>query len=443
MKKVLLSLIAVLAAITVSAQSFRDEIAKNPNLSASNYMAYPTPSGRNMQDPAGYEPVYISHYGRHGSRYQINEKTYTRPIRALEQADSAGILSVKGKEVLEKVRKMYTESHNRWGELTELGAQQHREIARRMYQRFPNVFKDSVWVDAKSTVVIRCILSMESELQELIRMNPRLRIRHDASEHDMYYMNLSDKKLSSERNTPEAKKAYDTWIKKNVNYSSILAKLFTKTDSLEKLIDKKGLMFNLFNLAGIVQNSEIRHSLSLYDLYTTDELYNQWRESNVYWYLRYAAAPQNGGRQPFSQRNLLRNIIDQADSCLALPCPGATLRFGHDTMVLPLVCLLGINGYDKQINNLDDLEKEGWINTRIFPMGCNVQFVFYKPKGQVKVSDDKIIVRVLLNEEDAKIPVKTWQGERKDITRATPLLPFYRWSDVKAYYNAKLASFRN
>ena len=55
---------------------------------------------------------------------------------------------------------MYAEAYNRWGELTPLGAEQHKQIARRMYKRFPSVFKDSVWVDAKSTVVIRCILSI-------------------------------------------------------------------------------------------------------------------------------------------------------------------------------------------------------------------------------------------------------------------------------------------
>ena len=67
------------------------------------------------------------------------------------------------------------EAYNRWGELTPLGAEQHKQIARRMYKRFPSVFKDSVWVDAKSTVVIRCILSMENELQELIRQNTRFK----------------------------------------------------------------------------------------------------------------------------------------------------------------------------------------------------------------------------------------------------------------------------
>ena len=44
---------------------------------------------------------------------------------------------------------MYAEAYNRWGELTPLGAEQHKQIARRMYKRFPSVFKDSVWVDAK------------------------------------------------------------------------------------------------------------------------------------------------------------------------------------------------------------------------------------------------------------------------------------------------------
>lgn len=443
MKKHFLLLLSVFSVMAVSAQSFREEIAKNPNLSASNYTAYPTPSGRIMTNPAGYEPVYISHYGRHGSRYQINPKTYTEPIRALERADSAKILSSKGKEVLDKIRKMYSESYKRWGELTELGAEQHRQIARRMYERFPNVFKDSACVDAKSTVVIRCILSMENELQTLLRLNPRLRVRHDASEHDMYYMNLTDKKLTSERETPQAKAAYDNWRKAHEDNRTLMARLFTDTTAVKRLANTGRLAFDLFSLAGIVQNSEIRHSLSLYDLYTTDELYNQWRQSNVYWYLHYGAAPQSGGRQPFTQRNLLRKMIDEADSCLALPTPGATLRFGHETMVLPLACLLDINGYGKQVQNLDQLEQEGWINTRIFPMGCNIQFVFYKPKGKVIVNDDDIIVRVLLNEEDAKLPVKPWQGVRKDISRATPLLPFYRWSDVKSYYNGKLSAFKN
>lgn len=201
----LLCMMTFLSSLHITAQSFRKEIDAKPELSASNGVAYPTPSGKLTAPPSGYVPVYISHYGRHGSRYYLSEQDYMRPLKVLERADSAGVLSEKGRETTGKIRRMYAESYKRWGELTPLGAEQHRQIARRMYQHFPSVFSDSVWVDAKSTVVIRCILSMENALQELLWQNPHLRVRHDASEHDMYYMNLSDKNLAQQRENEEVR----------------------------------------------------------------------------------------------------------------------------------------------------------------------------------------------------------------------------------------------
>lgn len=164
----LLCMMAFLSSLHVTAQSFRKYIDAKPELSASNGVAYPTPSGKLTAPPAGYVPVYISHYGRHGSRYLLSGQDYTRPLQVLERADSSGVLSDKGRETMGKIRRMYAESYKRWGELTPLGAEQHKQIARRMFKRFPSVFRDSVWVDAKSTVVIRCILSMENALQELL-----------------------------------------------------------------------------------------------------------------------------------------------------------------------------------------------------------------------------------------------------------------------------------
>ncbi len=159
---ILLCTAAFLSSLHITAQSFRNEIDAKPELSASNCLAYPTPSGKLTPPPTGYVPVHISHYGRHGSRYLLSDNDYLRPLRTLERADSAGVLTHKGRATMAKLRRMYAESYKRWGELTPLGAEQHRQIARRMYQRFPSVFADSVWVDAKSTVVIRCILSMEN-----------------------------------------------------------------------------------------------------------------------------------------------------------------------------------------------------------------------------------------------------------------------------------------
>ena len=104
---ILLCALAFSASLHVTAQSFRKQISEHPELSANNYLAYPAPSGRLTPAPSGYLPVYLSHYGRHGSRYLIHEQQYLRPIEVLQQADSAGMLTNEGKDVLKKLRLMY------------------------------------------------------------------------------------------------------------------------------------------------------------------------------------------------------------------------------------------------------------------------------------------------------------------------------------------------
>ncbi len=427
MRKFFIQLAMLSIALSIDAQDVRKEILSNYCLSASNYLAYPGPSQNKLTPaPKGYKPFYISHYGRHGSRYLIGDNEYDKPLQILSEADKNGKLTPLGKDVLERVRLLWKESYKRLGELTELGAQQHKDIAKRMFERFPEVFSGNVHIDAKSTVVIRCILSMENELQQFLLLNPKLDISHDASYHDMYYMNLDDRKLSSEKMPDGVKEQYNAYRKAHVDYSRLINSLFNDSEYVRRNVSKEDFGYRLFKLASNLQSSELRKSITLYDIFTPEELYVNWQMENVRWYIEYGACPLNGGKQPFSQRNLLRRIIEQADSCMALPNPGVTLRFGHETMVLPLTCLLGINGYDKQIEKFDDVEKEGWINYRIFPMGANIQFIFYRRNA----SDKDIIVKVLLNENEASLPVKT------------DCAPYYKWTEVRNFYLSKLDSYR-
>lgn len=427
MRKFFIQLAMLSIALSIDAQDVRKEILSNYCLSASNYLAYPGPSQNKLTPaPKGYKPFYISHYGRHGSRYLIGDNEYDKPLQILSEADKNGKLTPLGKDVLERVRLLWKESYKRLGELTELGAQQHKDIAKRMFERFPEVFSGNVHIDAKSTVVIRCILSMENELQQFLLLNPKLDISHDASYHDMYYMNLDDRKLSSEKMPDGVKEQYNAYRKAHVDYSRLINSLFNDSEYVRRNVSKEDFGYRLFKLASNLQSSELRKSITLYDIFTPEELYVNWQMENVRWYIEYGACPLNGGKQPFSQRNLLRRIIEQADSCMALPNPGVTLRFGHETMVLPLTCLLGINGYDKQIEKFDDVEKEGWINYRIFPMGANIQFIFYRRNA----SDKDIIVKVLLNENEASLPIKT------------DCAPYYKWTEVRNFYLSKLDSYR-
>ena len=426
MRKVIFTLILTCAAISSSAQTVWEEIRQDPRRSASNYMAYPEPQKPLTPAPKGKKPFYISHYGRHGSRFIINHRDYDYPYFTLQMADSLGKLNDLGKEVLRRIKLLRDDADKRLGELTPLGAQQQRDIARRMFQRFPEVFKGEVCVDAKSTVVIRCILSMENALQELKSLNPKLRITHDASEHDMYYMNMTDRKLRAKRMPQHSQDIYNAYCKRYIDPKRPVEMLFADTVYASKDVNLERLNYYIFKNASIAQNTELRDEVTFYDIYNTDELYVNWKKDNVYWYLTYAASPQNGGTQPFSQRNLLRKMIQEADSCLALPKPGATLRFGHETIIMPLTCLLGLNGYDMQIDDVEQLEEKGWINYRIFPMAANIQFIFYRKNSQ----DQDVLFKVLLNEEEATLPIET------------DCAPYYHWSDFREHFLKKLDSYK-
>lgn len=418
--------IVLLTCIQVQAQTPKEDFKRDITLSASNYVAYRGPQKSLTPAPKGYTPFYLSHYGRHGSRYMIGKKAYDAPFKDLQKADKAGVLTALGKDVLQRVSLIRQEAQGRDGELTPLGALQHQGITRRMMERFPEIFAGETNIEARSTIVIRCILSMENGLQQLLRMNPRLHIFHDASEHDMYYMNLKDKYLDSLKYCKARKEAQEAFTQKHDNYKRVMKELFTDQAWVEKNINQRDLNWKLFEMAGSLQGTELRDKVSLYDLFNEEEIYDNWQVSNSWWYTSYGFSDVTGAVQPYSQRNLLRNIIAQADSCIALPHPGATLRYGHDTMVTPLVCLLDINGYGANIKDPEKIASQ-WFDYKITPMATNLQFVFYRKN----TNDKDIIFKLLLNEDEVTLPIKT------------DMKPYYHWADFKAYCTNKLKQFNH
>ena len=294
-----------------------------------------------------------------------------------------------------------------------------------MMERFPEIFAGKTNVEARSTVVIRCILSMENGLQAMLRKNPQLHIFHDASYHDMYYMNQGDKRLDSLKNCIGRKTVQEEFTKKHDCYDRVMKELFNDPAWVKQNINPRDLNWKLFEMAGAIQGTELRGKVSLYDLFNEEEIYQNWVVSNSWWQMSYGYSPYTGNEQPYSQRNLLRDIIEKADSCIALAHPGATLRYGHDTMVTPLVCLLNLNGYGEEIKEPEKIATQ-WFDYKITPMATNLQFVFYR-----KAKSDDILVKVLLNEDEATLPIKS------------DVAPYYHWNDFKAYCQEKLASFND
>ena len=104
MRKWLLAAVISLLITSLYAQTAYDEINENVLLSASNYMAYPGPTQHKLTPaPRGYKPFYISHYGRHGSRFHSKPSFYNAPYQTLLKADSLGKLTATGKDVLHRL----------------------------------------------------------------------------------------------------------------------------------------------------------------------------------------------------------------------------------------------------------------------------------------------------------------------------------------------------
>lgn len=403
-------------------QDPRTEIQQDKKLSGANFLAYPAPEQTTYSSaPKGYKPFYISTYVRHGSRFHINKHDYTYALTPLEKADSAKVLSSVGKDVLRKIARVLQLSDGRLGELTPLGARQHRGIAERMYHNFPEIFAKSIAIDARSTDVVRCILSMTSECLQLQALNPKLRISNDASRHDMYYMNYDDRYLGGLRYR-EKQELIKAFKQRHIHPERLMKVLFTDSTYVKANIRPHDLMQHLFFVAMNMQSVDEKE-LEFYDLFTSEECYELWSCWNVLWYLEAGNTPLTEGMMPYKATNLLRNILDTADSCIVKKEPSATLRFGHESCLLPLAVLMELGDCGYVTEDMETLA-EHWQCYQYFPMTSNIQLIFYR-----KSANKDILVRVLLNEKEISLPIKT------------NCAPFYHWHDVSEYYRKKLSRY--
>ena len=412
--------------LPLGAQPVLDIIKKQPAYAACNYNTYPDSLYKLTPAPKGKHPFYISHYGRHGSRYINNPSGYNIPYAMMLQAENVDELTTLGKKVLAEMNTILKDSEQRWGELATIGGQQHKWIAQHMMKQFPEVFESDAWIEAKSTIIPRCIVSMGTEMNEFAHRYPNLEISQEASKRDMWYMNHQDPAMKRGKLSREAQKAFDQYSEERLGNSRLMELIFKNPDIVKEMVDESDFNYYLMKMGLFQLNTHLYRNTFLIDIFKPEELYRMWQIDNALWFAQYGNfTPNNGGQYPYTQRHLLRKIITDADSCLHLKRHGAQLRFGHETVLLPLVCLLGINGYDLRSDNLEEIEDKGWWCSDIFPMASSLQFVFYRSSPK----DKDILFKVLLNEQEARLPIHT------------DCAPYYHWRDFRRHYLKKIDNF--
>lgn len=422
MHKLVLWSLSLCCCLPLSAQTSKEEALKEVRSLSGLFYAYPAPTKvSETPAPAGYKPFYISHYGRHGSRWIDDPEEYKRPLKVLRAADKDNCLTTFGKSVKNRFEEMTSDADGRYGQLTFLGVAQHRGIAERMYAKYHEVFEGKgKRIESRSTLAQRCILSMAAFDERLKELNPSLKVTRETGSRFQDYLAYR---------TPEAKAAYtdrfSTWYptfdkfkKEHCHPDRLLSALFTEKDYCEKNeIDKVNFFYSMYILYNDAQDIDVKINFS--DLFTADELWDLWQVENVGEYFGMGSQPVYGRLYAKSQLRLLDNFIKSADEAIRNGYPAATLRFGHDSYITPLSVLMGLKYCESYTTDYENLYKV-WTDFKISPMGANLQWIFYRNAA------GEILVKILLNEREMAF------NELKSSTA-----PYYKWSDLRAFLMKK------
>lgn len=421
-RNLLLSAALALAA-TATAQTSFEEVSADLNKAGGVYLAYPEATARLTPAPKGYKPFYISHYGRHGSRYLLGDGDYTATIDLMKKADKAGCLTPLGKDVLGRLQQVFVETEGHGGDLTPLGARQHKGIAQRMARNFPEVFKGKRNVDARSTIVYRCAMSMAAFCDALKGACPQLNISYEMNQKNMAYLNFHTEKSNRFTNGEMGPwvEEYRKFENEHVKPDRMVCALFSDKDFIRCEVNPEKLMWALYWIAVDMQDIETR--LSFYDIFTTQELFDLWQCVNYRFYIGNANPAMSNGLVMANAYTLVENIIDCADKAIKDNSIAADLRFGHDGNVIPLLALLQIDGFDASVRKPEEVYKS-WSDFKAAPMAANVQIVFYRN------SAGNILVKFLHNEKEAHIAL------------ASDCWPYYQWDKVREYYKKRVENMK-
>jgi hypothetical protein len=381
-----------------------------------NDYPYPYETPALTPAPKGYKAFYVSHYGRHGSRYFWGPFLYPAVDSILTEAHTKGILKPAGEKFYAKYKEIYPELENGWGELTPLGYEQHARIAKTMYKNFPTVFKKGGHVSAVSSLSTRCIISMAGFCQSLASCNDKLDIYQRSSRETLNAVVPDDRQNPYKRDYPKPEFPMEDSVlygdAQQSRQNVFVDEFFTDVTRMSKSPEQINSMLYMFfttlpciNYVGIMGNP-----------LSTEELYESWERGNRgsykhYWTERYMVIP------------IVEDILEKAEDVIEGRSEDiASLRFGHDSYLGPLTVLLGLDGADKVPANPEDIQKV-YQNYRT-GMAGNIQLVFYKSK-----KSPEILVKALLCGEEVTLPLPS------------EMHPYYKWSDFKAHFSAVCHQF--
>ena len=442
MKKTLILLLAVFSAICLRAQDyfpganpqpyppFAESWKADPMMVTGNYLMYRMDTPAPTPAPAGFKPFYISTYGRHGARFFGRNEMYDTIARLFDAAIAQGALTPDGVEFRSRFQRVYAQAKGRGGDLTRLGVAQQQKLARKMLRDYPAVFKGQRLVDARSTTVPRCILSMTAFCDALGTAAPSLEIHQDASAADMHYLKPNSKfnpkvrpdEVDSKMDVGEGRwlEPWQEMWRQTAHPQEFFARLFKDPTFVEAFGDSVHLERECFYL--MADTPCVSDVIDFREFFDSEEAARLWELENWRFY------QVSGPGRTYNDRNwayaevLLDQIVRSAGEDMAEGRMAARLRFGHDYMLVNLLTLLNLDGWNVVTEDFGRL-KEVFRFSEL-PMATNLKLIFYRNRA------GEVLVRAALNDREVRLHIDGAEG------------PYYRWEDFEAFCRRRIALAR-
>ncbi|MCQ2174619.1 MAG: histidine phosphatase family protein [Bacteroidales bacterium] len=405
--------------ICVSAQSTLKQIQEDPLRAAFVFHVYETFGTTRTDAPEGFVPFYISHYGRHGSRYSTTDSDFNLSLDVLRKCHEAGLLTPDGEKLLKDVDNIAAQHEGMYGILTQKGSVQHQQISERMFRNFPEVFKqnDRREVYAVSSPIQRCIQSMANFCTQLKGNSTGLNFHYYTGERYLSFLAYHPEWTPETKDLPEKMK--DAMLVEGFNTERLEKKTFTDPDAARRLCGVNPIKFfeATFRTAAIAQNLDDEDTPDILTTYFTPRELSILCEAHTTWLYGLWCRNKEVGDYITEGTGapLLKDIIAKADRAVKGNDVAADLRFGHDSGLTPLLSFIKVREYDKSLP-LARCAKE-WKCYREMCMGSNFQMIFYRnARGEV-------LVKMLHNERETSIEaVPAFSG------------PYYKWTELRKYF---------
>ncbi|GAB1333007.1 histidine-type phosphatase [Streptomyces sennicomposti] len=375
---------------------------------------------RYQRAPRGFVPVFTESVARHGSRAMADSEDGDAVLAVLRRARASGSLTALGASLGPQVRSLLAAaSALGYGNLSERGVREHRQIALRMERRLPSLFRTIAAghepVVVETSGVPRAVASAEAFTGGLVAGEPGLTglIEVPVTDEDLLYFHKQPQNAG-----------YREYLAHDPDLAAVLADIDARPRTARAARRVATRLFRPDFVATLSPAEQISFARSLHRLYSAApdlsaeapdvDLRPYLTPRDARWFAYLVDAEEFYGKGPaFAGRTITYGmagvLLDDLFARIEARAggtggTGAVLRFTHAEEIEPLAALMGLPGSTEPAapGRPYTYRDNPWRGAEVAPMAANIQWDLYAsaPASGRPGKPVTYLVRMLYDEKE-------------------------------------------